>query len=73
MLVIVTTKCNINKCTKLEELGIINRGTTDLSLKSKSLKHLQYRGGKVKKLSVKKCPKIICSYDKGNQGEIFRF
>ena len=68
-----TTKCNINKCTKLEELGIINRGTTDLSLKSKSLKHLQYRGGKVKKLSVKKCPKLYAVTIRGTKAKSLDF
>ena len=68
-----TTKCNINKCTKLEELGIINRGTTDLSLKSKSLKHLQYRGGKVKKLSVRKCPKLYAVTIRGTKAKSLDF
>lgn len=53
-------KLDISKSKKLYELGVINKGTTKLSLKSKSLKHLVYTGKKGRKLDLSQCPKL-CS------------
>lgn len=41
-----TSKLNISKCTQLTELGMINNATTNISIKSKSLQHIQYYGKK---------------------------
>jgi len=54
-----TSKLNISKCTQLTELGMINNATTNISIKSKSLQHIQYYGKKVKKLSFVNCPKLF--------------
>ncbi len=53
-------KLDISKSKKLYELGVLNKGTTNLSLKSKSLKHLVYTGKKGRKLDLSQCPKL-CS------------